>query len=281
MSEIPTPVNGHAAASAPDLQAASAAPAAPTSSDAAPANATGGAPVEGGAPEGGKKSLDLDWVWREVRKRVFIKLPFSPGVADAMEAVVPIALEDNLFVIGFDGRSFPLSSQLLTPQVRNTIENILRQAAGRAISIEIIEGTSYDDWQVVRDRRRKAQEAVIAMAEHSVESHHFEDVLNQIVSEIRGRVTGSRDRALPQVRAGLVLDVVPSLADAEEMLFSDPTAHDARRAMARALDRVASFLEVQPVTLALEVERYRRDLRYNARRAADSHEREAAPNSQN
>jgi hypothetical protein len=204
-------------------------------------------------------NVDVQWVWREVRKRVFIKLPFSMGVADALEAVKPITMDGDHFVVGLPPRDYPLSSHLTTTQVHNTIENILRQAAGRPIHFEVVEGTTLDDWQVVRERRSRAQAAVMAMAEQQAEAHHFEDVLNQIVSEIRQRVTSSRDRVLPQVRAGLVLDVVPSLADAEDMLFPDPNSHDARRAMARAIDRVASFLEVTPVLLAIEVERYRRE----------------------
>lgn len=233
------------------------------STPAAGAQATPQAPqpaAPSGAAEPMKptRSVDIGWVWREVRKRVFIKLPFSMGIADAMEAVIPIVLEDNTFVVGFEPRDFPLSSHLMATQVHNTIENILRQAAGRPIRFEAIEGTTMEDWHTVRERRAKAQEAVMAMAEQQAESHHFEDVLNQIVSEIRHRVTASRDRILPQVRAQLILDVVPSLADAEDMLFADPDSHDARRSMARALDRVASFLEVTPVMLALEVERHRR-----------------------
>ncbi|MDF2439494.1 MAG: hypothetical protein JWN98_478 [Abditibacteriota bacterium] len=223
-----------------------------------PATAPSAAPAGAGAAAPRAPSVDVGWVWREVRKRVFIKLPFSMGIADALEAVSPIVLEDNTFVVGFEPRDFPLSSHLVADQVRNTIENILRQAAGRPIRFEVVEGTTLDDWYSVRERRAKAQEAVMAMAEQQAEAHHFEDVLNQIVSEIRQRVTASRDRILPQVRAQLILDVVPSLADAEDMLFSDPNSHDARRTMARAMDRVASFLEVTPVMLALEVERYRR-----------------------
>lgn len=215
-------------------------------------------PTSGAATAPRGTSVDVGWVWREVRKRVFIKLPFSMGIADALEAVIPIVLEDNTFVVGFEPRDFPLSSHLMADQVHNTIENILRQAAGRPIRFELMEGTTLDDWRTVRERRAKAQEAVMAMAEQQAEAHHFEDVLNQIVSEIRQRVTASRDRILPQVRAQLILDVVPSLADAEDMLFADPDSHDARRVMARALDRVASFLEVTPVMLALEVERHRR-----------------------
>jgi hypothetical protein len=197
-------------------------------------------------------------VWLEVRKRVFIKLPFSLGVADAMEAVVPITLDGENFVCGLSAQDYVLSSHLMADQVRNTIENILRQAAGRTIHFELIEGTTIDDWLEIRDRRQRAQEAVIAMARQQDETHHIEDVLNQIVSEIRQNITSTKDRNLPQVKAQLLLDVVPSLADAEEMLFADPAAHEARRTMARAIDRIAAFLEIPPFELALEVERYRR-----------------------
>jgi hypothetical protein len=203
--------------------------------------------------------VDLDWVWREVRKRVFIKLPFSLGLADAMEAAVPLALDDDIFVCGLSTRDYPLSSQLMADQVKNTIENILRQASGRYMRFEVIEGTAVEEWREIKARREEAHSAVIEIAEKGVEIHHLEALLNQIVGEIRRRVSQTRDKALPQVRARLILEIVPSLVDAEEMLFQDPTAHEARRAMARAIDRIAAFLDVTPFVLALEVERWRRD----------------------
>jgi hypothetical protein len=210
------------------------------------------------APSQNDASVDLGWVWREVRKRVFTKVPFSLAVAETLEAVVPITLEGDHFVVGLDTAHSTMASNLGGGQVKNTIENILRQAAGRAIVFEVIEGTTLEEWHTVVQRREKAHEAVIAMATKQVEAHHFEDILNQIVGEIRHRVSQVHERMLPQVRAGLLLDIVPSLADAEEMLFKDMETRESRRAMSRATDRIATFLEVPPLTLALEVERYRR-----------------------
>lgn len=214
-------------------------------------------PNSAAAPNGA--AVDLSWVWREVRKRVFIKLPFSHGVAEALEAVVPIALEGDQFVVGLPPAHYTLAAQLNSQTVKNTIEGILRQAAGRSIRIEIIEGTTLEDWRDVSQRREKAQEAVIAMATKRAEEHHFEDILNQIVGEIRHRVSQVNDRMLPQVRAGLMLDMVPGLADAEDMLFADAETRESKRAMSRAIDRIATYLEVPPLTLALEIERYRRE----------------------
>ena len=202
-------------------------------------------------------NVDLNWVWREVRKRVFIKLPFSLGVADAMEAVVPITLTDDAFICGLSARDYPLSGHLNAAQVRNTVENILRQAARRPIRFELIEGTSLADWEVIQERQRRAHSAVVAIAEKKLHEHHFDDVLNQIVSELRARILATSDRTLPQVRAHLMLELVPQLADIEEMLFAEQETHDRRRAMTRAIDCIAGFLEVLPFTLALEVERYR------------------------
>ena len=202
-------------------------------------------------------AVDLEWVWLEVRKRVFIKLPFSLGVSEAMEQIVPIVLDGDIFVCGLPSEKFPLSGLLNAATVRNTIENILRSAAKRPIHFEVIEGTTLADWQEIKDRREKARDAMVAMAEKRVEEHHFEDVIIQIVSELRRRVTSTPDRVLPQVRARLLLAVLPSLADAEDLLFRGEESHEARRTMARALERVSTFLEVPPYVLALEVERYR------------------------
>ncbi len=201
---------------------------------------------------------DLRWVWLEVRKRVFIKLPFSRPVADALEAVVPIVLEDNQFICGLPTKDYPLSGALNSEQVRNTIEVILKQAAGRAIRFEVIEGTTPEDWQEIKQRRSRAQEAIIAMAEHDVAAHNFDDVLNQIIGEIRHRVTSTRDRTFPHVRARLILDIVPLLSDTFDMLFPDRDSHDSGRAIARTIDRVANFIDLAPLPLALEIERYHR-----------------------
>jgi len=202
---------------------------------------------------------DLRWVWQEVRKRVFIKLPFSRIVADALEAIVPITLDEDVFVCGLAPQNYPLSGPLQADQVRNTIEGILRIAAGRHIRFEIVEGTTLEEWLVTKERRHRAQEAVIALAQKNVQVHQFEDILNQIVGEIRQRVTGTKDRAYPQIRAGLILDIVPMLAAAEEMIFNEGEIHDARRAFARTIDRAAGFLEVTPLVLAIEIERHHRE----------------------
>lgn len=233
-----------------------------------PSASPNGAPSFNGGHEGGARhgdmsgevlGADLLWVWQEVRKRVFIKLPFSRIVADALEAIVPITLDEDVFVCGLAPHNYPMSGPLQADQVRNTIEGILRHAAGRAIHFEIVEGTSLEEWLVIKERRHRAQEAVIAMAQQNVQVHHFEDILNQIVGEIRQRVTATKDRAYPQIRAALVLDIVPMLAAAEEMIFNEGDMHDARRAFARTIDRAAGFLEVTPLTLAIEVERHHRD----------------------
>jgi hypothetical protein len=222
-------------------------------------------------------NVDLDWVWREVRKRVFIKLPFSLGLADAMEAAVPITLDTDTFVCGLSGRDYVLAGHLNATPVRNTIENILRQAAHRAIRFEVIEGTTLQDWTIIKQRAEKAHDAVIAMVEQQYGSHQYDDILNQIVAEIRKRVTSTPDRLYPQVRVQLMLDMVPSLADAEEMLFPDPDAHDARRAMARTFDRVSGFLEIPPFTLALEIERYRRENQASRYKPRDKPDENATP----
>ncbi len=202
--------------------------------------------------------VDLDWVWQEVRKRVFIKLPFSLGVADAMEAIKPITLTEDTLVCGLEAHDYPLAAHLHAVQVRNTIENILRQAAKRHISFEVIEGTTLKEWEVIHERQQQANSAVTAVAEKKLAEHHYDDVLNQIVSDMRRRITGTQDRTLPQVRAHLLLDIVPELADIENMLCSrESDSHDRRRAIARTIDRVASFLEVPAFTLALEIERHR------------------------
>lgn len=226
-----------------------------TATPAATASAaTASAAMAPAAGSGG----DLGWVWREVRKRVFIKLPFSRPIAEALEAVVPITIDGDTFVCGMTTVQYPLSGYLNAEHVRKTIESILQQAGGQRIRFELIEGTTLEDWNEIKARRTGAHEAVIALAEQHLELHHYEAILNQVVAEIRQRITATPDRIYPQVRVQAMFDVVPLLSDTADMLFPDRDTHDARRAMARAIDRVANYLDLPPLTLAMEIERYYR-----------------------
>jgi hypothetical protein len=203
--------------------------------------------------------VDLNWVWREVRKRVFIQgLDFSRDIGDALASAIPIVLDGNSFVVGFEPRNFPLAPALNGTAVKNTIEKILEQAAGKRINFEVIEGTLLSDWEHIKLRRDKAQSAIIAMATSQAETHHFEDVMSQIVGEVRQRVSQIHDRAQPVVRAALILDVAATLADAEDMLFNEAETREGKRVMSRIVDRIATFLDVPSITLAIEIERYRR-----------------------
>ncbi len=223
------------------------------------ANGTNAADDSSTAASPTPDAVDLNWVWREVRKRVFIKMPFSLPVADAMAEATPIVMDGDNFIVGMEARHISMAPALSAGVAKNTIENILRGAAGRPIHFEAIEGRTIADWNKIKESREKAQAAVIAMAERKVGEHHVEDVMNQIVSEIRQQITQVNDRILPQVRAGLMLQIAESLSDAQEMLFEDATeTHAGRRAMARVIDRVAHFLDVEPILLAIEIERHSR-----------------------
>ena len=204
-------------------------------------------------------AVDLNWVWREVRKRVFTKMLWSLPVAEAMAEATPIVMDGDNFIVGMEARHISMAPALSSGIAKNTIENILRGAAGRPIHFEAIEGKTIEDWRKIKESREKAQTAVIAMAERKVTEHQVEDVMNQIVSEIRQQISQVADRVLPQVRASLMLEIAESLSDAQEMLFEGAAqTHAGRRAMARVIDRVSNHLDVEPMLLAIEIERHTR-----------------------
>lgn len=204
---------------------------------------------------------DLNWVWQQVCKRIATKIPLSLPVSEALQSAVPIHLEDDLFVCGLPPSDFVLANSLTPSQVRKTIENILSDAARRRIRFELIEGTTLADWQALQQQQELAHSAIIAIAERKFEDHHYSDVLNQIVSEIRKQITSTPDRTFPSVRAQLLLSIIPQLADIEEMLFAEQSSRARHRSISRAIERIASLLEIESITIALELERHLRQTR--------------------
>jgi hypothetical protein len=113
---VPNPTHASAESSAviPPASASGSAPSTPATSAPPSPTAAPGSETAVTAPATTSQSqtpgeVDLRWVWLEVRKRVFIKLPFSRQVAEVMEAAVPIALENNTFICGLPTVKFPLS----------------------------------------------------------------------------------------------------------------------------------------------------------------------------
>jgi curved DNA-binding protein CbpA len=111
------------------------------------------------------KSIDKHELWRQANERFFAQTTRYTPALDAVRAAVPLALEDDLLVLGLDTDHAALSSYLVGTDIVNQIRRLLAEVGGRPLSYRVITGATPQDWTELKAREeagrrhREAQQA--------------------------------------------------------------------------------------------------------------------------
>lgn len=177
----------------------------------------------------------------------------STALFRALERTVPVAWEDDFFVIGFATMDGQMASQLNTPQTQSTIERVLRDMLSRPeLRFRVIEGTHYEDWEHTRQRDAAAEQNRQQFAQKRVvESSAFgswEEIYEQVSRlwanfEYRNQATG-RGRYLDQALE-MISKAMDNLYPAE-----GKAPEPIERGLARVIERVANMTSSDPVVVA-------------------------------
>jgi len=183
---------------------------------------------------------------------------FSPAL-QAWAAATGIMIDGDTLVVGFATASHHLAGHLETPANRNLVLKSLEEAADRKMDFRVIEGTTWRDWQRVKVMEAQLREEVLADAEKRVTAEAAEQVWDRLAERMHHAHQQLRHRQFPQARVQYLLEVLPWLLEAEEQAKSTPgsTPEGIERALARAIDRLATLSELNPTHVALELLRLR------------------------
>lgn len=173
------------------------------------------------------------------------------GVWTALNTSVPVALDDDVFVLGVPHESSELAGHLRLSSTRVLIERAMSQKLGRSVALRVIEGVSVSDWETVKRRdteARRLQEAALERQRAEVSARsNWESVYEQITR----RYASTPNKSLPQNRAGFFKDAIEMIVEARKL---NPIQDDlAERNYARCLERVAQYSEVPSVLVAVYV----------------------------
>ncbi len=193
---------------------------------------------------------DIVQVWQEALPAVKNSVT-GVGVWTALNTCKPVAFEDGTFVLGLPYDTTELAGHLRIPSTQRTIEVQLSQALNQPIKVRVIEGTSTQDWEMVKKRdseSRRLQEQAIAKARVEAEARMSWEGLYEQLSRIYAAIP---NKSLPQNRAKFYHDAVKSLADSRR----EQTQRDdlSERNFARCIERVAQYSEVNSTVVAIDV----------------------------
>ncbi|MFN3729510.1 MAG: hypothetical protein ACK4XJ_07345 [Fimbriimonadaceae bacterium] len=194
--------------------------------------------------------MNVQAIWAEalpeVRKQVT-----GVGTWAAVNGCVPIALEDDTFVVGLSHSEMELAGHLRMPHTKRVIETIVSQKAGRVVSLRVIDGTTDQDWEAakrrdaesVRLQRMAMDKAKQEVAARSTWEGTYEQ-LNRAYSAIP-------NKSMPQNRARFYKEAIKIVSEARKAHGGNDDLSE--RNFARCIERVAQYSDVPSSLVALDV----------------------------
>jgi curved DNA-binding protein CbpA len=204
-------------------------------------------------------------IWREATDVVLIRSDRFGPLNQAMQAAVPITLDDDLLVLTMPGGERHLAGHMETASNRNSILNSLELVAAKRLRFRIIDGTSIDDWEALKKAEARARRGTVGAREGEAPAaaptaRPGEGPWDELIQRIHRHYQHLTKRQYPQSKARYLQEVLTWIARTDEDLRYEPDhnadAHE--RALARAIERVAAVLDLPPVMVALELENLKR-----------------------
>jgi curved DNA-binding protein CbpA len=203
-------------------------------------------------------------VWREATDVVLIRSDRFGPLNQAMQAAIPITIDGDLLVLTMPGTDRHLAGHMETASNRNAIVNALELVAGRRLNFRIIDGTSIEDWEALKAaeaktrqaRSREAPEPAAAPAP----SRPGEGPWDELIQRIHRQYQQLPKRQYPQSKARYLREALGWIARTdEEIRYSSNLDEDAHeRAVARAIERLAAVLDLNPVIVAMHLDLLKR-----------------------
>lgn len=173
------------------------------------------------------------------------------GVWAALNAAIPLTVENGQFVVGLEYRDQELAGHLRLPQTRTLIEQTVSKLWGSDIALRVIDGPTLAEWETTKRRdeeARRLQDQAMARAKSQVEARsNWETVYEQL-----GRVfAATANKSMPQNRARFyneALDIV--VAARKSQPFNDELSE---RNFARCIERVGQYADVPSAIVAMHV----------------------------
>lgn len=187
---------------------------------------------------------------QEVKERNFF-----PPLWQALDSAVPLSLEEDYIVLGFKPGTFHLRTHIETGSNRVLIEETLSKLMGRPYTLKVVEASSPEEWQALREREKMVEEVEVEEFARRRGTMSILREWEQFVLELHRIYSSLPHRSLPQVRASFLYQIMPRILAKKKELYSDDeaTKETNEKAFARLLDRISSWTGVPSTLIALEL----------------------------
>lgn len=202
--------------------------------------------------------MDITQSWNQAVEIVKDRV-IHPTLWRSLEIAVPVATDEDQFVVGFAPGTMHLSGHLTSSDHRNAIESALQSVTGHKFRLLVIDGATADDYKHFKDRQRAMDEMRQRQRQRVAKEYATTQTWDSVLEKLGRTFARLQFRQLPQVRGKYLEEAIQMISSAMDELYDEERADEAtQRALARVLDRAANLTEVPASIIALELWRYRR-----------------------
>jgi len=207
-------------------------------------------------------------VWREAGEVVLMRSDRFGPLNQAMQATVPIVLDDDTLVLTMAGSERHLAGHMETAANRNSILNALELVAGRRLDFRVIDGTTQEEWEQLKRVQEQARSRRTGPASPetapggaaSPSTKSSDSAWDELIQRMHRTYQQLPKRQHPQAKSRYIREVLGWIAGADEELRLregvDEDVHE--RMLARAIERLSAIVDLPAVVLALELDALRR-----------------------
>jgi hypothetical protein len=189
--------------------------------------------------------VNVEALWRYVTDQVKARVTL-PGLWRAMEAARPITLEleTDRLVLGFNVQDAHQGGLLLDVRHRNVIEQTLEAATRKRLRIEIINGETLADWEMLKQNQVEAQRLQQQTKQQILQKNESGESWEAVGDQIIRRYTAIPNRGLASVQGRFLEEAIQILVEAYPRLMpEEPDEHD-ERGYSRAVERLGERIGV-------------------------------------
>ncbi|MBC7327713.1 hypothetical protein H5T87_06325 [bacterium] len=199
-------------------------------------------------------TISAEDIWNKAVQKVKEK-NFFPPLWQALDSAVPLSLEEDYIVLGFRPGTFHLRTHLETGSNRVLIEDILSNLMGKPYTLRVVEASTPEEWQVLKEKERSLEEAEIEEFARIRGTINILREWERFVIELHRIYSSLPHRSLPQVKAAFLYQIIPRiLAKKKELHTEDEASRETNeKAFARMLDRLSSWTGIPSALIAYEL----------------------------
>ena len=177
---------------------------------------------------------------------------------EALEKAVPILIDGDTLALGYAPVNMKHGGYIKSPANQGVVRRAIEAAAGRRLTVEIIEGETPEAWERYKERKQAREENTEGATRVNIQHKDTLEGWQELGRQIRDLYFEIGGREQPLNHARFLIKAIPLIHKTEqEMRDLDDNEELHEVELNKAFDRIASLCQIPGGLVALEYLRYK------------------------